>query len=329
MSLATLGTVDDKPARVRDQAVAWQVRLHSGQASAADWDACRRWRGADPAHERAWERLGNIAGMFERLPPQLTRATLSRADAHMAGGRRRALLKCLVLTAGSGAVLATGWSGHRWPAWQNLIADYRTQTGEQRRVVLADSTQLTLNTNSAVGVHITESARDLRLLRGEILVRTASGPSSQRPMKIRVSHGDVWTSNARVSLHLGESGTRVSVHDGSVDIECTGGARAHLAAGQQTCFNRDTIQVAQPLTDNDDAWADGVVVARRMPLSEFVPLLARYRPGVLSIEPALASLQISGVFPVADTDHVLESLARVLPVKVVMRTRYWVTLIPA
>ena len=40
----------------------------------------------------------------------------------------------------------------------------------------------------------------------------------------------------------------------------------------------------------------------------------------------MAGLRLSGAFQLDDTDAVLESLARMLPVDVLYRTPYWVTL---
>jgi transmembrane sensor len=43
----------------------------------------------------------------------------------------------------------------------------------------------------------------------------------------------------------------------------------------------------------------------------------------------VAGLHLSGVFPLADTDRILQSLGQVLAVKVQMPMRYWVRIGPA
>ena len=53
--------------------------------------------------------------------------------------------------------------------------------------------------------------------------------------------------------------------------------------------------------------------------------LGRYRTGHLACDSAVASLRVSGAFPVADTEQALAVLARSLPVRVRRLTRYWVT----
>jgi transmembrane sensor len=46
---------------------------------------------------------------------------------------------------------------------------------------------------------------------------------------------------------------------------------------------------------------------------------------VIRCDPAVAGLRVSGVFRLDDTDAVLAIVAETLGVRVVSRTRYWVT----
>lgn len=71
-----------------------------------------------------------------------------------------------------------------------------------------------------------------------------------------------------------------------------------------------------------------MLYAERMPLPDFVAELARYRPGILRCDPALAALTVSGAFQLDDTDAALRALAATLPLRVDTRSRYWVTLTP-
>jgi transmembrane sensor len=62
-----------------------------------------------------------------------------------------------------------------------------------------------------------------------------------------------------------------------------------------------------------------------MRLGDFVSELRRYRAGHLSCDEVVADLRLSGTFPLVDTNRVLDTVARTLPVEVVFITRYWVT----
>lgn len=64
-------------------------------------------------------------------------------------------------------------------------------------------------------------------------------------------------------------------------------------------------------------------------LGEFLADLSRYRPGLIHCAPEVARLRLSGVFPLFDTERILNMLPNSLPVQVRSRTRYWVSVEPA
>ncbi len=70
--------------------------------------------------------------------------------------------------------------------------------------------------------------------------------------------------------------------------------------------------------------ADGMLVASRMKLSDFLAEMGRYRRGRLHCDAKVASLLISGSYPLADSERILDMLELALPVRVQRFTRYWV-----
>ena len=78
-----------------------------------------------------------------------------------------------------------------------------------------------------------------------------------------------------------------------------------------------------------EAWLQGVLVARRTPLGEVLAQLARYRIGVVRCDPAVARLPVDGIFQLNDTDRILALLQVSLPIRVSLRTPYWVSVGPA
>jgi hypothetical protein len=62
-----------------------------------------------------------------------------------------------------------------------------------------------------------------------------------------------------------------------------------------------------------DAWTDGLLVARSMPLSDLVAQLSRYRAGHLACDERVAQLRISGVFSLTDTERSLDLLQKTWP----------------
>ncbi|CCD02544.1 protein of unknown function (plasmid) [Azospirillum baldaniorum] len=58
----------DLPDTPRDAALAWFVRMESGDADAADRRAFHAWLAQDPAHRREYDRLAGLWGDLDRVP---------------------------------------------------------------------------------------------------------------------------------------------------------------------------------------------------------------------------------------------------------------------
>lgn len=96
-------------------------------------------------------------------------------------------------------------------------------------------------------------------------------------------------------------------------------------AGQFTRFNSAEVAEIKSGSAGLDQWQQGVLIADQMPLSELITELSRYRRGWLRCDPDVANLKITGVFQLDNTEHILDSLPQTLPVAVVYRSPYWIT----
>lgn len=316
MSRANGDAID---AGIAGEAAEWLVRLYSGHFTEADRLACERWRQRSAEHDRAWRRAEAVLGKFGSLPQGLGRASVEAAKS------RRAVLRGL---AGLIAVLPAGWLAWKTAPWQAWVADYATDSGQRRRIELPDGSLLTLNTASAVDLAYDDSLRLLRLRRGEVLVRT-SHAADPRPLVLRSAEGAVQALGTVFTVRQFDAHTQVAVLEGRVRISPDRGPAAILDAGACADFSATAVQPPWAPAHPPGAWVDGVLYADAWRLSDFVQELGRYRPGVLRCDPEVGGLRISGGFQLDDTDAVLLAVARTLPVKVVYRSRYWVTVTAA
>lgn len=323
------------PSAIVARAADWMALLQSGAASPSQQQACSDWRAADARHELAWRRLAalddellagtRVAGLEGRAHAAAARQALQAVARQQA---RRRLGRWVLGLAGSGVV---AWNAREHTPWPVLAASQRTATGERRALVLDDGTRLQLASASAVDLRYTATERRIVLQAGEILVE--SGHGDARPLRIATQEGMATPVGTRFTVRRLGGGwaqrgeTAVAVIEGAVDLQPRqpGSASLRLAAGQQARFGAEAVGRPEAAPAGTAAWSDGMLVAERMRLDDFLAELSRWRPGMLDCAPDAAALRITGAFPLDDSDRALALLARILPVQIAYRTRWWVT----
>ena len=324
-----LSTPAGIPPEVATRAVEWLLALQAEDATGATRLAWQQWLKAHPDHARAWQRIDAVNGRLRALSSPEASAVAHATLAPPRSPRRRDAVKtlALLLFAGGGA-----WMVQERTPWREWVADERTRVGERRTVTLADGTVVSLNTDSAFNVRFSGAERRVRLLAGEIMVITGKdGGTGARPFTVETAHGELQPLGTRFTVRLQPDASRVAVFEGAVAIRPRDGhglART-LQAGEQARFTGTAIGESERANDADTAWVDNMLVASGMRLDRFLAELGRHRPGLLHCDPAIAGLRVSGTYPLAETDRVLDMLRTTLPVEIHFMTRYWATVRPA
>ncbi|USX26685.1 FecR domain-containing protein [Oxalobacteraceae bacterium OTU3CINTB1] len=308
------------PPEVALRAVEWLVDLQAENISAESLEALRRWRAAHPDHERAWQRIESVNGKFQ-LAASVQREVAHAALTPPSSARRRKALASLTVLLFAGGVTWTVRDRTRWAEW---TADQRTATGERRTITLADGGTLALNSGSAVNIAYTASERRVRLIAGEILVSTAKDAGG-RPFLIETDHGIARALGTRYAVRLLESSTDVAVYAGAVRVEprAPGAPSRLLGAGARARFTFNAVGAHSVANPDSIAWTDGFIVAKSMRLGDFLSELSRYSALSMSCAPEVAHLRVSGSYPLADIDRVLETLAALLSLRIETVTRFW------
>lgn len=319
-------TAADIDAGIMEAALGWFVTMSSGVATAEERAMFARWRASHADHERAWRRLedmGRVMGAGRRHPA-VVRETLLSADRRLRDRRR--MLKVFAL--GGMVAAPAAWLAREREPLCSLLADYRTGTGEQRALTLADGTRLWINTSTAVDVRFTDTGRRVNLFQGEIEIASAADPDG-RPFFVATDDGVLRPVGTRFTVRRldDEESTRLHVSEGAVEVQILdpGVAPVLVDAGRQLRFSAQKIYGPASFASAPNAWVDGMLSAERMPLGEFIRELSRYRTGLLRCDPAVARLHLTGTYPLKDTDLILGKLEQTLPVRVTYRTPYWVT----
>jgi len=312
------------PEDVLDQAITWMVRLQSGYANEDALQGCLRWRKLHPLHESAWQALLSNESTFSNLanlpgvPGAVARDTLERLQHRQLG--RRQLLQVL----GTGLIVG----GMCWQSQEQVRrwgADYSTRVGERRTVMLADGTQLQLNTNSAVDVSFTNSQRVIKLLQGEIFIKTGAdegSPDGRRSFWVHTAQARLQALGTAFAVRQEDKRTRLLVEQSRVLIHHTAQQQL-VAAGEEYTISAEGSRKLQQNEMDASAWTRGQLVARSLPLRELLTELARYQRGWISCSPQIAGLKVSGVFQLDDIDLALDALGESMPVRVERFTRFW------
>ncbi|MFC4277230.1 FecR family protein [Achromobacter aloeverae] len=316
------------PESAIDAAIRWAVKLHFNAPGEETRRAFEAWRQAAPAHAAAWLRVQSLSTDGGHGPAALVADTLRRADAAAAArasGRRRVLAW---LAVGGASALAGKATYDRAP-WQRLFADYSTGIGDQRAWTLDDGTSVALNTDSAISAEFERDRRQLILRRGEILVTTGQDSPAHRPFWVRTPYGSLQAFGTRFDVRLAHGGARLSVQEGAVRLHLANGDGLLAQAGQRWWFDRARALPAMATGLREDSWAQGVIVAEDARLDDLLAELARYRAGRIACDPRIAATRVSGIYQVRDTDEALRFLARTHALRVVSRTRFWVSVEPS
>lgn len=302
-------------------AAQWYARLSSGLDTEAERQRWQHWHNADPLHRQAWQQVEAVRQMVEGVP-----GTVAASALHNARQSRRRVLQQLLVLAGVGAV---GWSG--WNSeWRSaLMASHHTGVGEQRKLVLDDGSRLLLDSQSALDVDFDNDRRLLRLLSGRVLVDTGVDGLG-RPFLVEAPQGRVLALGTRFTVQTDARFCEVAVLEKAVEVRPAGGDDVlRLEAGQQVRFDRARLGTPWASDASVASWRNGSLIAIQRPLGELLEELSRYRRGWLRCDPSIAGLKISGAFPLDDTDRALAALESGFGLRILRRTDYWVSVLPA
>jgi transmembrane sensor len=306
---------------IERQAYEWLARYMVGEMEPGDVDAMKTWFGQSPAHaaayaevRRVWHAIGPAAiavmqhnGKAEPIAVVATAApkTLSRRGM-VAGG--------LTATAAAAGYLVVRPPLDLWPSFAELTADYRTGTGEQRRVTLADAVSLDLNTQTSVVIRsqAAEAAR-IELVSGELAVSADTTGSS---LTVVAAGGRVVAAKANFNLRCNGSEVRVSCLKGDLEVTQSNIALP-LTAGRQIDYGRQGIgTVAAVNPESVTAWQRGILIFDATTVAEVIEEVNRYRPGrIVLMNRDLGQCLLSARLRIAEADKIIVQIVHIFGAK--------------
>ncbi|MBX3301087.1 MAG: FecR family protein [Nitrospira sp.] len=314
---------------LREQAVHWIVRLHSGSATNTDRRDFDAWLASSPEHRREFDAVSRMWSVLNDTQ-SLLQAEIQQAEdlwtSHDAIRQRErrwwwwpGTQAAVVSSALMLLLIVTAW----WWTGRPETMLYETAKGAQRQVILTDGSSVTLNTDTRLTVEFSRNQRAIRLERGEAWFTVSH--DERRPFTVHIANSTIRDIGTQFIVDKSSDGVLVSVWEGIVEVEvpASGGGTpsprpAVLRAGQQVSYGTDGRMSDVGFFDRNrvGSWKEGKLIFRSQPLKQVLEEISRYRPeNITLLDPNLGALPVSGVFNIQELDRVVETLQAALPIR--------------
>lgn len=289
--------LQDDPIHV--QAAEWLARLHDPHLSLEETLEWQRWVGSDPRHRQAFARMEAV---WEQ-PWELIRESKP--------SRRRESTPRLALAASAVLIVAVALIGSI--AWLSRgaagIDTVQTAVGENKTLVLADGSRVTLGGGTELTAAFDAHTRRVELKRGEAYFNVAKEP--HRPFSVHAGEAIVTAVGTEFNVRRGSDRVVVAVVEGRVVVEPTPLPKpiawlsksvanrkpAPLSAGEESIVKDDGIAAISRMTDLAAAtgWQSGQLAFRQEPLKYVLEDVNRYAPKPIELgDESLGDIRVTG-----------------------------------
>ncbi len=300
------GGVSASPVEV--DAAAWCERRDQSDWSDGDQAELDAWLAASSAHAVAFLRMSHIWSRADRLSAlrHPMRHALASADSRPSGTVPRRVVAFLVAFAAVSA--AVGYYVYRPSA--ELFA---TPVGGREVLTLADGSQVELNTDTAVRVHVDSKQRIVFLDRGEAYFQVKH--DNTHPFTVVASGHRITDLGTKFSVREEDRGLRVALVEGRARIDASSGntpsRSAILMPGDVALVTTDSLTISRHTTGelvNSLGWRHGVLIFDHTTLGEAAREVNRYSRKKLVVADAKAGrLMIGGTFATSNVDSIAEA----------------------
>jgi transmembrane sensor len=299
------------------EAYQWIARFMGGKMSATEVAELQAWYRRSAAHAKAyaqarqvWKALGPIAAASGSTAPDHSQEKASTF--HQPIGRRLVLGGA---TAAAAAYLVAKPPLALWPSYAEWNADYRTGTGEQRQVKLANAVSLDLNTRTSIAIRSqTADAERVELISGEAAVSTESAKSL---ITVVAASGGIRATNAEFNLRCDDGRVTMSCLKGKV-VMSRQGVDTPLGMLEQLTYDDNGIGAITKIdSEIVTAWRSGLLIFESTPLSEVIAEVNRYRLGrIILLNDELGRRRLTARLRTDETEAIISQIERIFGARV-------------
>lgn len=307
------------PQEIDRIAASWAARRCTGLGpeEQASLDA---WLSSDPRHLGAYAKA-------EAVLARLDQVGAAGPDALRAESRAPFLKRRTVLAGAAAATLAVA-AGGAISVYALLGAEnYATDIGETRKILLADGSLVTLNTNSRISVRYTKALRRITLAQGEALFDVAK--NRQRPFIVEAQDTQIRAVGTSFTVKLlPQQPVQILVREGVIEIKRPGIPEAppvRLAANNMAFAPAQAPISAAPIPSTvvarSVAWREGRIAFDNTSLAAAAREFGRYSDVRIHVAPGLENQTVTGLFVSTDPVGFARAAALSLNLQVDVRDR--------
>lgn len=295
---------------IDEMAALWCVKVHDG-LSVLEQKEFETWLHVNPNHAKAYAQFEAVWGELDGLKPPCQKKRLQPWWGYACACA--VALFCIAL--------------FQWQVWNSgaeFVQTMSTPVGAMKEYLLTDGTSLFLDTNTRVSVAYFKQKRLVTLHQGQIVLHVSK--DAARPLFVDAKNVQIRVTGTLFEVRNVDEQVRVSVEEGSVDVShkrLEDGTVLKLASlhakDQMTLDERGFTLSLTHLPYNSVApWRTGRLMFDKTPLQEALLEFERYgaKPVQIASE-QLNAMRLSGSFEIERFNSFIETLPKVLPIKVV------------
>lgn len=286
-------------ARVQAAATDWVVERHTSDSWSAERQAeLDAWLAQSIANRVAFVRYEDVWMRSNRL------AALGGTSRAQAMFERLRDLRPLLFRVAAAFVYVAAMGGLLYYFLRPVsnAQTFATPVGGHETVILADGSQIELNTDTVVRVSETRGERDVALEKGEAFFRVKHDP--KRLFVVTSGLRRVVDVGTQFLARTRANNFEVALIQGRVAFDSNGTHQANLTPGDLLLATAESVSMTQMSArqmSNMLAWRKGLVVFHQTPLADAAAEYNRYNAQKIVIADGDAGrLAISGTLPVND-----------------------------
>jgi len=234
-----------------------------------------------------------------------------------------ACIACLLAIGGISLWFVSRNSFHQMIAGSTIV---ETKEGEKARIILSDSSEVILNSDSRVQYVGDYNLADRRVkLSGEAFFDISTNP--EKPFVVQLDHMSISATGTRFNVFSFKNENRVeaTLEEGAIRVSVKGKEPINVRSGQQVVYfvNTGAVLVLDVNTDTYTSWKENMLRFNDTPLEEALRRIGRkYNVTFEVTNRDLLELKYTATFIDESVEEVMQMLKTVSPItyKIYYRT---------